>query len=82
MLKLSIYIGLTKWSPKLMISLDIGWTCYINEHAIILIKDIYIYIYIYIYIVVPPLEEPEGEVCSIHDTMEVEKPRMTMVLIL
>jgi hypothetical protein len=33
-------------------------------------------------IVVPPLEEPEREVCSIHDTMEVEKPRMTMVLIL
>jgi hypothetical protein len=33
-------------------------------------------------IVVPPLEEPEGDVCSIHDTMEVEKPRMAMVLIL
>jgi hypothetical protein len=33
-------------------------------------------------IVVPPLEEPEGEVCSIHDTIEVEKPRMAMVLIL
>ena len=33
-------------------------------------------------IVVPPLEEPEGEVCSVHDTMEVEKPRMAMVLIL
>jgi len=32
--------------------------------------------------VVPPLEEPEGEVCSIHDTMEVEKPRIAMVLIL
>jgi hypothetical protein len=32
--------------------------------------------------VVPPLEEPEGEVCSIHDIMEVEKPRMAMVLIL
>jgi hypothetical protein len=28
------------------------------------------------------LEEPEGEVCSIHDTMEVEKPRIAMVLIL
>jgi len=33
-------------------------------------------------IVVPPLEEPEGEVCSIHGIMEVEKPRITMVLIL
>jgi hypothetical protein len=33
-------------------------------------------------IVVPPLEEPEGEVCSIHDTVEVEKPGMAMVLIL
>jgi hypothetical protein len=33
-------------------------------------------------ILVPPLEEPEGEVCSIHDTIEVEKPRMAMVLIL
>ena len=33
-------------------------------------------------IVVPSLEEPEGEVCSIHDTIEVEKPRMTLVLIL
>jgi hypothetical protein len=33
-------------------------------------------------IVVQPLEEPEGEVCSIHNTMEVEKPRMAMVLIL
>jgi hypothetical protein len=33
-------------------------------------------------IVVPLLEELEGEVCSIHDTIEVEKPRMTMVLIL
>jgi len=32
--------------------------------------------------VVPPLEEPEGEICSVHDTMEVEKPRMAMVLIL
>jgi hypothetical protein len=33
-------------------------------------------------IVVPPLEEPEGEVYSIHDTVEVEKPGMAMVLIL
>ena len=33
-------------------------------------------------IVVPPLVEPEGEVCSIHDTVEVEKPGMAMVLIL
>jgi hypothetical protein len=33
-------------------------------------------------IIVLPLEEPEGEVCSIHDTMKVEKPRMVMVLIL
>ena len=33
-------------------------------------------------IIVPPLEEPKGEVCSIHNTMEVEKPRMAMVLIL
>jgi len=33
-------------------------------------------------IVVPSLEEPEGEVCSIHDSIEVEKPRMAMVLIL
>jgi hypothetical protein len=32
--------------------------------------------------VVPPLEESEEEVCSINDTMEVEKPRMAMVLIL
>jgi len=32
--------------------------------------------------VVPPLEESEGEVYSIHDTMEVEKPRMAMLLIL
>jgi len=32
--------------------------------------------------IVPPLEELEGEVCSIHDTMEVEKPRMAMILIL
>ena len=28
-------------------------------------------------IVIPPLEEPEWEVCSIHVIMEVEKPRMT-----
>jgi hypothetical protein len=33
-------------------------------------------------IVVPPLEEPGGEVCSIHGIIEVEKPRMAMVLIL
>jgi hypothetical protein len=33
-------------------------------------------------IVVPPLEEPEGKVYSIRGTMEVEKPRMAMVLIL
>jgi hypothetical protein len=33
-------------------------------------------------IVVPPLEELEGDVCSIHGIMEVEKPRMAMVLIL
>jgi len=33
-------------------------------------------------IVVPPLEEPEGEICSIHDTIEVEKPKIAMVLIL
>ena len=33
-------------------------------------------------IVVPPLEELEGEVCSIHIIVEVEKPRMTMVWIL
>jgi hypothetical protein len=32
--------------------------------------------------IVPPLEEPEGKVCSIHDTMKVEKLRMVMVLIL
>ena len=31
---------------------------------------------------VPPLKEPEGEICSIHGTVEVEKPRMTMMLIL
>jgi len=33
-------------------------------------------------IIVPPLEEPKGEVCSIHGIMEVEKPRMAVVLIL
>jgi hypothetical protein len=33
-------------------------------------------------IVVPPLEELERKVCSIRGTMEVEKPRMAMVLIL
>ena len=33
-------------------------------------------------IVIPPLEELEGEVCSIHVIMEVEKPRITMVWIL
>jgi len=43
MLKLNIDTGLTKWSPKLMIFLDIRWTCYINEHTIMLIKDICIY---------------------------------------
>jgi hypothetical protein len=32
--------------------------------------------------VVPPMEEPEGKVCSIHSTIEVKKPRMAMVLIL
>jgi len=31
---------------------------------------------------VPPLEEPEGEICCIHGTVEVEKPRMAMILIL
>jgi hypothetical protein len=31
---------------------------------------------------VPPLKEPEGEICSIHDIVEVEKPRMAMILIL
>jgi len=31
---------------------------------------------------VPPLKEPEGEICSIHGTVEVEKPRMAMILIL
>jgi hypothetical protein len=31
---------------------------------------------------VPPLKEPEGEICSIHGTVEVEKPRMTLILIL
>jgi hypothetical protein len=33
-------------------------------------------------IVIPPLEEPDGKVCSIHCIMEVEKPRMAMVVIL
>ena len=33
-------------------------------------------------IVVPSLEEPEGKICSIHDTIEVEKPKIAMVLIL
>jgi hypothetical protein len=32
--------------------------------------------------IVPPLEELEGEVCSIHAIMEVKKPRMATVLIL
>jgi hypothetical protein len=30
-------------------------------------------------IIVPPLEEPKGEVCSIHGIIEVEKPRMAVV---
>jgi hypothetical protein len=33
-------------------------------------------------IIVPSLEEPKGEVCSIHGIMEIEKPRMVVVLIL
>jgi hypothetical protein len=33
-------------------------------------------------IIVPPLEEPKGEVCSIHGIMEIEKPRVVVVLIL
>ena len=32
--------------------------------------------------ILPPLEEPKREICSIHDIMEVEKARMAMVLIL
>jgi hypothetical protein len=31
---------------------------------------------------VPPLKEPEGEICSIHGIVEVEEPRMAMILIL
>ena len=31
---------------------------------------------------VSPLKEPEGEICSIHGTVEVEEPRMAMILIL
>jgi len=33
-------------------------------------------------IVVPLFEEPEGKVFSIHCIMEVEKPRIAMVVIL
>jgi hypothetical protein len=32
--------------------------------------------------IVPPLEEPEGEVCSIDVTVKIKEPRVAMILIL